>query len=71
MSATKIYFDSFYNVTLYFGDVRVIVGEDTDLDQVIMHLTGILPHLEGKSGVLHMETFSESSKDVTFEEDMQ
>ncbi len=71
LSATKIYFDSFYNVTLYFGDVRVIVGEDTDLDQVIMHLTGILPHLEGKSGVLHMETFSESSKDVTFEEDMQ
>lgn len=70
LAATKIYFDSFYNVTLYFDDVRVILGEDADLDQIIMRLTGILPHLEGKSGVLHMETFSESNKDITFEEDM-
>lgn len=70
LAATKIYFDSFYNVTLYFNDVRVILGEDADLDQIIMRLTGILPHLEGKSGVLHMETFSESNKDITFEEDM-
>lgn len=70
LAATKIYFDSFYNVTLYFNNVRVILGEDADLDQIIMRLTGILPHLEGKSGVLHMETFSESNKDITFEEDM-
>lgn len=70
LSATKIHFDAFYNITLYFGDVRVVLGEDADLDQIIMRLTGILPHLEGKSGVLHMETFSEGNKDITFEEDI-
>lgn len=70
LSATKIQFDSFYNVTLHFNGVRVILGEDADLDQIIMRLTGILPHLEGKSGVLHMENFSESNKDITFEEDI-
>lgn len=70
LCATKIQFDAFYNVTLYFNDVRVIVGENADLDRVIMQLTGIIPHLEGKSGVLHMENFSESNQDITFEEDI-
>lgn len=70
LSATKIQFDSLYDVSLHFGKVRVIMGEDADMDQIIMHLTGILPHLEGKSGVLHMENFSESNKDITFEEDI-
>ncbi len=70
LSATKIQFDSLYDMSLHFGNVRVIMGEDADLDQIIIHLTGILPHLEGKSGVLHMENFSESRKDVTFEEDI-
>ncbi len=70
LSATKIQFDSLYDVSLHFGKVRVIIGEDADMDQIIMHLTGILPHLEGKSGVLHMENFSEANKDITFEEDI-
>ncbi len=70
LSATKIQFDSLYDVSLHFNKVRVIMGEDADMDQIIMHLTGILPHLEGKSGVLHMENFSESNKDITFEEDI-
>lgn len=70
LSATKIQFDSLYDMSLHFGNVRVIMGEDADLDQIIIHLTGIMPHLEGKSGVLHMENFSETRKDVTFEEDI-
>ena len=70
LSATKIQFDSLYDVSIHFGKVRVIMGENADMDQIIMHLTGILPHLEGKSGVLHMENFSESNKDITFEEDI-
>lgn len=70
LSATKIQFDSLHDVSLHFGKVRVIMGEDADVDQIIMHLTGILPHLEGKSGVLHMENFSETNKDITFEEDI-
>ena len=67
--ATKIQFDSLYDVSIHFNNVRVVIGEDADMDQVIMHLTGVMPHLEGKSGVLHMENFSESNKDITFEED--
>lgn len=70
LSATKIQFDSLYAMTLYFDEVRVVVSEDADLDQIIMILTSILPNLEGKSGVLHMESYSEGNKDITFEEDM-
>lgn len=71
LSATKLYFDSTYKVTLYFDGVRVALGDNPDLEYVIMGLVGILPHLPEKSGILHMENYSESNKDVTFEEDMR
>lgn len=70
ISATKLQFDDFYDMTIYFNDVRVILGEEGDMDLKIMSLAQILPNLEGKSGVLHMESFSESNMNVTFEEDM-
>lgn len=69
IEATKIYFDSMESMTLYFNDVRVIIGDEAQLDEKIMRLSNILPSLEGKSGVLHMETYSDSSKDITFESD--
>lgn len=70
LSATKLYFDPYYNVTLYFDDVRAVLGENTDMEHAIRVLPEILKPLEEKSGVLHMENFTESNKDITFEEDM-
>lgn len=69
LSATKIYFDSSEAMTLHFKDVRVILGDEKEIDEKIMRLSAILPSLEDKSGVLHMETYSESAKDITFESD--
>lgn len=69
ISATKIQFNSMGEMNLYFDGVKVLLGSETEIDEKIMRLAAILPSLEGKTGTLHMETYSESSKDITFESD--
>lgn len=69
--ADKIHFDSNYNMTLYFGEVRVDLGDKTNLDEKVMRLPYVLPSLEGKKGILHLADFSENNMDIVFEEDME
>lgn len=69
ISATKIQFNSMGEMNLYFDGVKVLLGSETEIDEKIMRLAAILPSLEGKTGTLHMETYSESTKDITFESD--
>lgn len=66
IAADKIYFDENYNMTLYFGEVRVRIGSNEKIDEKIMKLQSILPELEGKKGVLEMENYTEESKNITF-----
>ena len=54
------------NLTLYFGDVRVELGSEEDLDQSIMVLPQILPSLEGKKGVLDMRKRTGQSDSIVF-----
>lgn len=65
----KIYFNSSYEMTLYFGNARVYLGKDNETEEKIVRLRGILPDLEGLSGVLHMETYQEGTTNITFEKD--
>lgn len=67
--ADKIYFDPDMNVTLYFGDAKVRLGNDSHIDEKIMQLSVMVPAIEGKSGVLDMSDFSENTKTLTFEPD--
>ena len=67
LSVDRIYFGTDDTLTLYFGDVRVALGEATDLDEKLMKLQYILPELEGKSGVLRMESYTEETKNISFE----
>ncbi len=70
--ADKIHFDRAYRVTLYYDEVRVDIGDRNYLDEKIMQLPEILPHLDGKKGVLRMQDFNGENETVTFEvEDMQ
>ncbi len=63
----KIYFDKDYQVTLLFGDVKVALGSNTDIDEKIMKLQYILPDLEGKRGTLDMRELREDMKNYSFE----
>lgn len=69
ITASKIQFDQSLAMTLHFDNVRVLLGDESEIDEKIMRLAAILPSLQGKSGVLHMETYAPNAKDVTFESD--
>lgn len=68
LSADRIYFDGTYQVTLYFGKARILMGSG-DIDEKIMKLQYILPGLLGKSGSLDMREYSEDTKTYSFEQD--
>lgn len=69
LTADKIYFDSDYDLTLFFGGIRVTLGTGEDLDKKIMRLQYILPELEGKKGTLPMEKYTEDTKVIPFRPD--
>lgn len=64
----KIFFNSENEITLYFGNVRARLGKD-DLEEKVMRLQQILPNLEGETGVLDMQNYSDDRKNVTFRRD--
>lgn len=65
----KIYFDQEYRVTLLFGNVKIALGANENINEKIMKLQYILPDLEGKSGTLDMTDYSEDTKTYSFEQD--
>lgn len=69
LSADRLYFDSDYEMTIYFADVKAAVGSGENIDEKVMLLQSILPDLEGKSGIIHLESYTEDTKNVTFEPD--
>lgn len=69
LTADKIYFASDSDMTIFFGNVRVALGDTGNLEDKIMNLPEILKNLEGKSGTLNMKNYTESSDKVIFKED--
>ena len=69
LKADKIFFGAEKDVTLYFDQARVYLGADEKMEEKIMQLVPILPHLEGKSGILNMENFDENTVNIPFNMD--
>jgi len=69
LSADRIFFSKDNTITLYFDEVRVALGDGSDLEEKVMKLEYILPELEGQKGVLRMENFNEDSSSVSFNPD--
>lgn len=67
--ADKIYFDADNNVTLYFGDARVLIGTKSHIDEKIMQLSVIVPSIQGKAGALDMREYETGTTTLTFEPD--
>ncbi len=53
-------------IILSYGSIQVNLGSDTQLNEKILRLQQILPELEGQTGTLHMDTWSESNNDIHF-----
>jgi len=65
--AEKIYFDSQKDMTLYFGETRISLGNTDYIDEKIMKVKAILPEIEGKKGVLRLENYKADSTSISFE----
>lgn len=68
LDANRIFFDSDYNIYLYFDDVEVALGTEENIDEKIIRLQYILPELQGKSGILKLSEYNSNSQNITFEE---
>ncbi len=71
LHANRIFFDSEYNVYLYFDEIEVSLGTENFIDEKIIQLQYILPELSGKKGILEMKDFDEDTRNITFEEKNQ
>ena len=69
LSVNRIYFGSDDTLTLYFEEVKASLGRRENLEEKIMELQYMIPSLEGKSGTLRMENYTEETKTITFEPD--
>ena len=70
VSVDRIFFSDSEEITLYFGDIKVALGNDYHIDEKVMELQNMLPKLEGKSGTLRMENYDEYTKETIFESDL-
>jgi cell division septal protein FtsQ len=67
LTSDKIYFNGSGEITIYFGGIRVALGsESSRLEDKLMILPGVLAKLEGKSGILQMQTYDEESGKYAF-----
>lgn len=53
---------------LYYGNVAVRLGSMENLTLKVEHLSKILPSIRDKAGVLHMESWTEESANIIFEQ---
>ncbi len=53
--------------TLEYGSIRVLMGTAGAFSDKVLRMTQIMPRLEGMSGILHLESWTENTTDITFE----
>lgn len=69
LKADKIYYDKNYNITIYFKEVRVNLGNSELLDEKIMLLPQMLQSIENEKGTLKMENYTGDTGIISFEPD--
>ena len=69
MIPDHIQFDSSYSISLVYGDITVQLGKDENLEEKMNRVIAILPNIQGRKGILHMESVATASN--TFEEEQE
>ena len=59
-------FDENMQITLTYKELTVDLGADQQIEEKLARVAAILPSLEGKSGILHMEDYDGSSQNIVF-----
>lgn len=66
-----LWFDENKEITLvyYDGNVHCQLGEDIWMEEKITRVATILPELEGRTGILHLEDYSEDTVNIIFSQE--
>lgn len=59
-----IQFNSNYEVTLYSGDSKILLGKRDTYDEQIAELKNVLPNTEGKKLIVDMKDFKEGQNEI-------
>lgn len=67
LQAQRLHFNRSGEVTVYFGEIKVALGNDNvHMEDKVMILPQLLSNLGGKRGTLHMTSYDESSGKYIF-----
>ncbi len=55
------------SIVMNYGTIEIRLGTRTNLKEKIMRLPYVLPNLQGLSGILHLEDWTEENTDIVFE----
>ena len=62
----EVNFDENMQITLTYGDLTVNLGKDELIEEKLTRMAAILPSIEGKSGILHMEDYTSGTQNIVF-----
>ena len=65
----EIQFGENGDFSLTYGNIKVLLGGGDKLTNKILRLSYILPQIEGKKGVLHVENWTENTTDIIFDQE--
>lgn len=71
LSVDKVYFDNSYNVTLYMGNIKVLLGDGDNCTDKLFELYQVKDKLEGFSGTLHLDQYDADSSSIIFQKDKE
>jgi hypothetical protein len=61
-------FTSQNEIILYYGNIKILLGDGSNIEEQIGELGGILQTIEGKTGTLYMKDYTVEDGDVIFRE---
>ena len=70
MIPDHIEFDKNYQISMVYGNITVILGDDKYLEDKMNRVFAILPKLSGEAGIMQMESVTDKSKTITFEREV-
>ena len=65
----KIQFDKNYNIILYKGDIKILLGDGSNIGERIYRLSLVMNKFEGLKGTLYLDDFDENNGDILFKKE--
>lgn len=69
LDVDKVFFDHNYDVVMYVGDIKIMLGNSSTITEKIYEVSQMMPQMQGLSGTLHMENFNEDTSSIIFKKD--